>query len=667
MDSNMDSTLSLSSLTISYPKEANSESKKKKYKAELLRKHPETLRADFTLLHGKILKSDLVFYTEHPDFWHTTLLAEQKELKMCGNKTIRQLYLETTPKFNINFYKTGTVMIQGPAYKLEEFEKDFQRLKSLVEKTKPTQVPTPTSSAVLSTPPPHSTSNPPLAACSTTASASITNSSSRITGTSTSTSSPAAPRSPVTMKRIQDCLSLLEMELIEMKENKVDEEDLLQQLKAEFIQHRTETNVKITQITESLKLLQTENSVLKTEILRFKEELEQKDKRIDTLTELLNVGAKYHMHPDSNPTNDQDEPELHLSSDTLKENKPKLCHSSATQKKNEPELCPSSATLKEDEIELRPSSTTKEENEPEPRPSTATQKPSASTSPPKTAILIDSNGKFLRHRQMFPTHSVGKFWCPTTQAAHRLLHHAQLGDPENIIIHTGTNELHSHGKSLSLRVIQMVKKAHKEFPNANITISTLLPRRDIPCEVIEDINDSISRECTKITGITIAHHPTLTPEHLYDHVHVIKNNIWMLEHDLGGAVQPPRLTTPRPRNVNQPKRGRPHRATPSTAGHRRTTPSNTSTRSLDPTATPGRAQLPTAASTRPQRRNTAPSSSQHRSTAPARSLPHSTSQTPPPTYHQPSYAQVVSGIKQPDHPALGEVRQLLQLVCRIIG
>ncbi|KAL7868478.1 hypothetical protein SRHO_G00098620 [Serrasalmus rhombeus] len=155
--------------------------------------------------------------------------------------------------------------------------------------------------------------------------------------------------------------------------------------------------------------------------------------------------------------------------------------------------------------------------------------------PPKTALLIDSNGKFLKHRQMFPTHRVGKFWCPTTQAAHELLHPAQLGAPDNIIIHTGTNELRSHGKSLTTAVIQTALKAQQEFPNTNITISTLLPQRDILYEMIKEVNDIITTECAKMTGIKIAH-PTLTAEHLYDHVHVDKNNAWMLAYDLGAAM-----------------------------------------------------------------------------------------------------------------------------------
>ena len=78
--------------SFSYSEEANSESKNKKYKAEILRENPETLKADFTVINRRETKADLLFYTEHPDVCHSTLLADNKHFKMCGNKTLRQLY-----------------------------------------------------------------------------------------------------------------------------------------------------------------------------------------------------------------------------------------------------------------------------------------------------------------------------------------------------------------------------------------------------------------------------------------------------------------------------------------------------------------------------------------------------------------------------------------------
>ncbi|KAJ8358471.1 hypothetical protein AAFF_G00437020 [Aldrovandia affinis] len=114
--------------------------------------------------------------------------------------------------------------------------------------------------------------------------------------------------------------------------------------------------------------------------------------------------------------------------------------------------------------------------------------------PPKTAILMDSNGKFLKHRELFPRHSVGKFWCPHTDKALQLLCHTHLGDPDNIIIHTGTNNLRYKGEKVAEAVVKVARKAHREFPRANITISTLLPRTDFPCDLINKINRKITTD-----------------------------------------------------------------------------------------------------------------------------------------------------------------------------
>ena len=123
---------SLSSLAISYPDSANSETARKKYKAKTLRDFPEALKADFMVLNDREIKADLLFYTDDPNAWDTAFRSAMTDLKMAGNKTMRQLYLDTSPKFTVNLYNNGTVMAQGSETSLEEFEKDFPNLSELV-------------------------------------------------------------------------------------------------------------------------------------------------------------------------------------------------------------------------------------------------------------------------------------------------------------------------------------------------------------------------------------------------------------------------------------------------------------------------------------------------------------------------------------------------------
>jgi len=54
---------------------------------------------------------------------------------------------------------------------------------------------------------------------------------------------------------------------------------------------------------------------------------------------------------------------------------------------------------------------------------------------------MDSNGKFIDEKRLFPRKNVKKIWCPNTQKALELLSEEELGSPSHIIIHIGTNDL----------------------------------------------------------------------------------------------------------------------------------------------------------------------------------------------------------------------------------
>ncbi|KAJ8344611.1 hypothetical protein AAFF_G00221410, partial [Aldrovandia affinis] len=213
---------------------------------------------------------------------------------------------------------------------------------------------------------------------------------------------------------------------------------------------------------------------------------------------------------------------------------------------------------------------------------------------------MDSNGKFLNHREVFPRHSVGKFWCPHTDKALQLLCHTHLGDPDNIIIHTGTNDLRYKGEKVAEAVVKVARKAHREFPRANITISTLLPRTDFPCDLINKINRKITTDCAMLTNVNIAHHPTLTHEHLHDHVHLVRDSVWIFAEDLRGATASGEPSAPHlirgPPQPHEARRHTPHQRRERRAQPTRTPPSRAQPSGSPPSgAPPSRAQPDTGA------------------------------------------------------------------------
>lgn len=60
-------------LAVTYPENVTSESGKNVFRNKLPRESPETLRADFILKANMKIKGDLLFYTDHPNAWHTAL------------------------------------------------------------------------------------------------------------------------------------------------------------------------------------------------------------------------------------------------------------------------------------------------------------------------------------------------------------------------------------------------------------------------------------------------------------------------------------------------------------------------------------------------------------------------------------------------------------------
>ena len=73
-------------------------------------------------LNNKKEETDLLFYTDNPHASYTAIGKAYKDFKMSGNKSMRQLFLDTTPKSNINLSHNGPGMVQGPEPRYNTFE-----------------------------------------------------------------------------------------------------------------------------------------------------------------------------------------------------------------------------------------------------------------------------------------------------------------------------------------------------------------------------------------------------------------------------------------------------------------------------------------------------------------------------------------------------------------
>ncbi|KAJ8332751.1 hypothetical protein SKAU_G00425400 [Synaphobranchus kaupii] len=95
--------------------------------------------------------------------------------------------------------------------------------------------------------------------------------------------------------------------------------------------------------------------------------------------------------------------------------------------------------------------------------------------------------------------------------------------PRYIIIHTGTNDLRSEQERVGGLVCRVAERATEAFPNSKIILSTLLPRKDFHPATIQRVNADITRGCALLPNVHLAHHSTISPHDLYDHVHLNKH------------------------------------------------------------------------------------------------------------------------------------------------
>ncbi|XP_058644179.1 uncharacterized protein LOC131547540 isoform X2 [Onychostoma macrolepis] len=252
-----------------------------------------------------------------------------------------------------------------------------------------------------------------------------------------------------------DSLALLELDFTEFREHTQaklsgthDTNIYIQELKDELQQLKKNTSSSITELTRALRGLQEENRTLRLQLCKLEEDTEKKE--VNFSSQLQEMKEQLQK--------------------TTKDDAP---HNTAPDKPNytNTECMPTTNTQTPAATQASPAQT------PEPDPD--------------VLLLMDSNGKFLDPKKLFPHQKVTAKRCSTTGHAHQIIRDF-TGHPSCIIIHTGTNDLHSLRNSTSDAVRKMAEVTSKKFPESRIIISTLLPRHDTPPHIIYSINAEIS-------------------------------------------------------------------------------------------------------------------------------------------------------------------------------
>ena len=576
-------------LLITYPANIKSAKDKKNMKEDIMKKYPEVLISDYKGPDDNKVLCNLLFFTQYPTAWHTTLCAAWKCVRKGGISKGRQITLQGAMDFKltVNLYHNGTVMVQGSEVSLTQFQRKFKEIKSNTLKHK-------------KDPEIETTDNSSGAETSS-------NSQNRQQDPTTVISNDICLKtydSPGT-KGLRDTLVELEQDYITFKE---ETNNNLLQLQSQMSHPSMDV---VGQLCLAVKQLEEANQELRQEVRTLKEELlrrewhrpgarghpldyrsrELSDKNTipsDGNTESAHVPVPPALPPQASEQEAYPEPQkkeelsrrkwhsqgpwgqpLDRRSRELSDKSTILSgditdsahvpvppalppqasqHEGNQEQRKEEELlmkerhrqgprgyplnCKDRKLRNSVDVPVPPASP--QDLQPHlhhqssshccPASSSSNishgqkgMKPAAITN--NIFILCDSNGNHLDQKRLFPRSHAKKLWCPTTQAAQDILQKG-IQNPSHIIIHTGTNDFSARKTDVAEALIGIVKSATQKYPDTKVIISSLLPRRDTPKSVIDQINAKLLSFCAGIPNVKIAHHNNITVNHLYDNVHI---------------------------------------------------------------------------------------------------------------------------------------------------
>ncbi len=630
--------MSSSLTTIQYPSEIKTDSARKTYKQKLLSNNPETLFADL-FKTGEIC--NLIFFSDHPSAWHKAIIKHYPSVKKEGicngwKVKIREPQDPDGTMITVNIYRNGTVMVQG---NLKLFQADYR---AIAEATKHEKA---LLSESLS-----SEQNPQ-------------NSSSDLRPTPAETAKTENIPSSLlkSIPILQEHFMKLEMEMVQLRETVLKQQQSHTCAAHTELQQNTEHQTqRLTALTQQMRTLQTEKDSYQCELTALRLQLQDREQSTLEMRQQLR---------EIQEEREQQNSEIQALKEQLRElllvrEEPAQTHRAQTlpSTPKSPNTGSQHPPLSADSERPDPDS-----SQPSQRPlsgSPAQQhQPSSHSSPaqtgteePEVALLIDSNGKFIDIKKLFPRHRAVKLWCPTTDKALELLTESQLGRPSHIIIHTGTNDLRSQQDRVSDSLRAVVEKARETFPNSKITLSTLLQRKDFHPKTINKINSSISRHCALLPNVHLTHHPDLDTDCLYDHVHLYKN----LVHIFAKRLKDVALN-----RTNQTSRTNPNPANPTRHTSGNYIPANTSSRA--PTGAPPRASAPRASAPRGPHRASAPRADPYGQrlfyNSPSAPAAEARPQQSPAQPDRPSYAQAVSGGASRANTELHDIQHMLSIIC----
>ncbi|KAI7810238.1 hypothetical protein IRJ41_023862, partial [Triplophysa rosa] len=358
--------------------------------------------------------------------------------------------------------------VQGPESSLDEFQRNFKNLKMEVQKIKKD---------------PEVKNNTPYETCTT--ADNNTDQSSNCAPTYKDISTPTSP----TIKILRDNLAELEQDYCLFKEETSNSLHQLQSL----INHPN-----IQQLHSTVRQLEEDNEEMRQELRRVRQELVTREqhnyiieRQMEEMRSQLNTLIQHNKHNTSSAENTaQHQPDVNTQTQSI---------STAEETQRLQDIISSTQSTSTE----RNSTNTTQQGQ-----NIGTQTKSISS----TTTTQTFNSQNNRKKKSSTTVSGEN--REEVLVSHLPVCTKSTGAPTHIILHTGTNDL--TGRRTDVTKALSVKTACRIYPSAKVIFSTLLPRPDIPQDIINQINREIAGVCAQLQNASIANHQRL---HLYDHIH----------------------------------------------------------------------------------------------------------------------------------------------------
>ena len=331
-----------------------------------------------------------------------------------------------------------------------------------------------------------------------------------------------SPRNVKSISDLRTTMCSLEAELTEMRMElsvSLQNQDKISLLEDKIVQQENNNKIEIKTLTSRVIDLEVENNQLKEEVAKLKTDMQALKKA----TKATSKSVLVHQAQQCD--------EVIVCESKQPESPPSVLdipvHPNQFAALDASNASPSANNQNKEKIDTR---------------ATETQNNKSNKHPPANednydfVFLSDSNAKYIELNKLCRDKEVNHHFTPTIASAIDYVKSSDLGNPSNILIHTGTNDL----DRLPLRECisgfeELINLVAQRYPRSRVLLSTLIIRADKFEASRTQINGKL-RLLSVPSNVHFIHHENISEDMLYDKKHLRRRFVGNLVRNLKDVI-----------------------------------------------------------------------------------------------------------------------------------